>query len=106
MDEGLARRSFSSNQQIYPTSGTKPIVRTQWYEDVVEGQQPFLANHADQMGDQFPDLDIIKSIGCGSIVNVPVVRNGQTVAVINILHEEGFFTQERYDEACALAAIM
>ena len=102
----LARRSYSSNPTTYPTSGTKPILKTQWFKDVVESQKPFLANSPDQMGDQFPDLDIIESLGCGSIVNVPVVKSGKTVAVINILHETGYFTDQRFKEALALAKFL
>lgn len=107
-DAGLARRSYSSNETIYPSGGNlpgeyKPMTPNQWYQDVVVGQQPFLANKASEMGDQFPDLSIIEGLGCGSIVNVPVVKDGKTVSVINILHEEDHFTPERYKAACELA---
>ncbi len=110
-DAGLARRSFSSNQTVYPSGGNlpgeyKPMTRNQWYEDVVVGQRPYVANKLSEMGEQFPDLAVIESIGCGSIVNVPVVRDGKTVSVINILHEEGYFIPERYAAACALAQIL
>ena len=106
LDEQVARRAYSSNHKVYPTSGTKPIVRTQWFKDVVEGQKPFLANYPEQMGDQFPDLEFIKTLGCGAIVNVPVIKNGKTVAVINILHEGGYFTPERYAQALQLAKLL
>ncbi len=102
----LARRAYSSNQQAYPTSGTKPITTNDWFEKVVVRQKPFLANAPEQMGDQFPDLGLITSLGCGSIVNVPVVKDGETVAVINILHATGFFTPERFQAACELANLV
>ncbi|MGJ8530293.1 hypothetical protein [Maritalea sp.] len=107
-DAGLARRSFSSNQTVYPSGGKmpgeyKPMIQNQWYQDVVVDQRPYLANRTSEMGDQFPDLSVIESLGCGSIVNVPVVKDGKTVSVINILHEEGYFTPKRYEAACALA---
>lgn len=101
-----ARRSYSSDPNAYPTSGTKPFIKNQWFKDVVESQEPFLANHPGEMGDQFPDLEIIKKLGCGSIVNVPIVKSGQTVAVINILHEEGYFTDQRFCQAIALAELL
>jgi hypothetical protein len=106
LSAGLARRSYSSDQDTYPTTGTKPIIINQWFQDVIEAQKPFVANHPDQMGDQFPDLDVIQRIGCGSIVNVPIVKNGKTIAVINILHKEGYFTPSRYAAACALASLL
>jgi len=105
-DAGLARRAYSSNPDAYPTSGTKPIVKNDWFEKVVVQQTPFLANAPEQMGDQFPDLSLITSLGCGSIVNVPVIRDGNAVAVINILHAAGFFTPERFEQACALAELV
>ncbi len=106
LDTNLARRAYSSNQSAYPTSGTKPITKNDWFEKVVVQQNPFLANVPEQMGDQFPDLSLITSLGCGSIVNVPVVKDGETVAVINILHTTGFFTPERFQAACELANLV
>jgi hypothetical protein len=103
---GLASRSFTTNEDAYPTSGTKPIIETDWFEKVVINQKAFLANHPDDMGDQFPDLDVIKSLGCGSIANVPVIRNRQTVAVINVLHKAGYFSPKRFEQACALAEFL
>jgi len=105
LDAGLAKRAYSSKPDAYPTSGTKPIIHNDWFEKVVVQQKPFLANAPDQMGDQFPDLDLITSLGCGAIVNVPVVQNGKTILVINILHETGFFTPENFQAACALAEL-
>jgi hypothetical protein len=105
MPAGLARRAYSNHPAEYPVSGTKPIHRDAWF-DIVHGEKrSFVANTIEEIAKVFPDHALIGSLGCGSVVNVPVVLEGDLVATINLLHSAGFYTAERVAHAEAELAI-
>ena len=95
MDAGLARRIFSDHPAEYPVTGTKPIHRDAWF-DIVHGEKrSFVANTINDISKVFPDFELIKSLGCGSVINLPVVLRSNLVATINLLHVEHHYTAER-----------
>ena len=95
MKAGLARRVFTSHPQEYPVSGTKPIHRDAWF-DIVHGEKrSFIANTIEDIARHFPDHELIRSLGCGSVINLPVVLKGELAATINRLHEDRYYTPER-----------
>ena len=86
MEEGLARRVYSSHPVQYPVTGTKPIHRDAWF-DIVHGERrSFVANTINDIARVFPDFKLIQSLGCESVVNLPVVLRNELVATINLLH--------------------
>ena len=40
----------------------------------------------------FPDHALIRSLGCESCVNIPVRWDGQTIGMLNVLHEANWYT--------------
>ena len=94
---GLARRAFTSHPSQYPVSGTKPIGRDGWFDIVHGKQQLFVANTISGIARVFPDHEEIRSMGCGSVVNLPVVIGGMLTATINMLHREHYYGPERVD---------
>ena len=95
MTVGLARRSFSDHPMEYPVSGTKPIKRDAWFDIVHLERRSFVANTIADIAQVFPDFRLIASLGCGSVINLPVIVGNELVATINLLHEENFYTPER-----------
>lgn len=105
MAAGLARRAFSSHPEAYPVSGTKPIHRDQWF-DIVHGEKrSFVANTIEDIAKVFPDHELIASLGCGSVHNLPVVLEGELVATINMLAAPHHYTPERVAAAESLLAL-
>ncbi len=105
MTAGLARRAFSSHPQAYPVSGTKPIQHNAWF-DIVHGEKrSFVANTIEEIAQVFPDHELIASLGCGSVFNLPVVAQGELVATINMLAGPQHYSPQRVAEAEALLAI-
>ncbi|HZY67327.1 MAG TPA: GAF domain-containing protein [Devosia sp.] len=96
---GYVRRVYSSDEAAYPLLGTKPIVFDDTYRKMTEERFVYVANSVEAMRADFPDLDLIVSLGCGSAVNMPVVAGGEMLGSVNLLHEEGWFTPERVEEA-------
>jgi len=95
LDAGLARRAYTNMPDAYPASGTKPIVHNAWF-DIVHGQhKSFVANTLPEIAAVFPDHELIGSLGCGSVLNLPVLLEGELLGTVNLLDAEGHFTPER-----------
>ena len=90
-----ARREFTNDPVTYPTSGTKPIHYDSWYEIVHVQRRPFIANTIADIATVFPDHETIWSLGCGSVVNLPVEIGGALLGTVNMLHEEHYYTPDR-----------
>lgn len=91
----LARRVYSNMPLEYAVSGTKPITIDGWF-DIVHGQKKmFVANTIADIAKVFPDHEQIWALGLGSVINLPVVIDGELVATINLLHEEHYYTPDR-----------
>ena len=103
MAADLARRAYTSHPAQYPTAGTKPITRDGWYDHVIAGRQPFVANTPAEFARYFFDHALITSLGLGSCMNIPVVNDtGQVAGTVNLLAAAGHFTQTRQTAYTAL----
>jgi GAF domain-containing protein len=91
----LARRAYTSDPANYPTSGTKPIRYDSWFDIVHKQRQYFVANTIEDIAKVFPDYELINSLGCQSVVNMPVVIGGELIGTVNMLDVEGHYTPER-----------
>ena len=105
MSAGLARRAYTSDPVSYPASGTKPIHFDDWFEIVHKQRRNFIANTLEDIAKVFPDHELIGSLGCGSVVNMPVILDDELVCTINVLHEAHFYTPERVAALDALLAV-
>lgn len=94
---GYVRRVYSSDETAYPVLGTKPIVFDETYRKMTEERFVYVVNTVQAMRADFPDLDLIVSLGCGSAINMPIVAGGEMLGSVNLLHEEGWFTPERVE---------
>lgn len=92
-------RTYSSQPQAYPVSGTKPVNRSHWFDIIHLERRPFVANTIADIAAVFPDYELIASLGCGSVVNLPVFVGGTLLGTVNLLHEEHY-----YDPARVIAA--
>ena len=86
-------RVYSNNRKIYPLLGTKPIPKNNWTKRVYIQKKEFLAKDFNEIKKLFFDYEIIESLGCGSIINVPVIYNKKILGTLNILHKEKFYNK-------------
>lgn len=100
--QGVARRIFSNMPDAYPVSGTKPARETEWSRRVIGEKRIFVANDIAGIREVFDDHELIRSLGCESVINVPIVAEGRVCGTVNCLHEAGFYTPERVEAAEAL----
>ena len=101
----LARRAYTDDPVHDPTSGTKPIERNAWFDIVHGRRKTFVANTLADIARVFPDAELIGRLGCGSVVNLPVVLGGELVATVNILEAEGHYTPDRVELIHAALAL-
>lgn len=94
---GEARRIYSNMPDAYPVLGTKPVNETHWTGVVLDRHETFVANDIDEIAQVFDDFELIRSLGCESAINVPIVVDGSVIGTINCLHEAGFYTAERVE---------
>lgn len=94
MEAMLARRAFTSHPREYPTSGTKPVEMNDWFAQVCTRRETFVANSLEAIAEVFPDHALIGSLGCGAVINVPVVQGEAVVATINLLDRAGRYTPQ------------
>jgi hypothetical protein len=92
---GKSRRIHTNLPDIYPVSGLKDITPNAWTAQVLDGRKSFVANTLAEIATVFPDHPIIRSLGCGSVINMPVFLAGRFMGTVNILHEPGYYTPDR-----------
>ena len=97
-----AQRVFSNMPDAYPELGTKPLNETWWSDHVLDGHKTFVANDIDAIAEVFPDYELIASLGCQSVINVPIVINGMVSGTINCLDAAGHYTPDRVAASEAL----
>ena len=95
MQAELARRAYTSDPANYPASGTKPIRYDSWFDIVHKERRYFVANTIADIAKVFPDYELIDSLGCQSVVNMPVVIGGVLIGTVNMLDVDGYYTPER-----------
>ena len=105
MANEVARRAYTSDPVSYPTSGTKPIRYDSWFDIVHKERRYFVANTIADIAKVFPDYELINSLGCQSVVNMPVVLRGELVGTVNMLHVEGYYTPERVQMVREIIAV-
>lgn len=95
MAADVSRRSFSSDPVAYPVSGTKPINYGPWFDLVHKQRAYYVANTIEDISKLLFDHELINSLGCQSIVNMPVFIGDEMLGAVNMLNVEGYFTEER-----------
>jgi hypothetical protein len=92
-DSGDSERIYTTHPAQYPVAGRKALNPTAWTEQVLRRQQPYLGRTPDDVRAVFFDHALIATLGCGSVLNLPVVWNGRTLGTINLLHEAGWYDE-------------
>jgi transcriptional regulator with GAF, ATPase, and Fis domain len=89
-----SERLYTSQGPAYPVGGRKTVRPTPCTARVYGARQPYIGRTAADIRASFPDAELILSLGCESVLNLPVVFDGRVLGTINLLHEAGW-----YDEA-------
>ncbi|MAN78212.1 GAF domain-containing protein [Pelagibacterium flavum] len=85
------QRFYSTNVEAYPLTGKKTMGDTPWGDLVIRQHKPFLGRNRADIEWAFFDHELIASLGLGSAINVPVIRHGELLGTLALLHAEGHF---------------
>ena len=99
-------RVYSSNIKAYPLLGTKPIPKNEWTKKVVLNKKNFLGKDMKTIKKLFFDHEVISSLGCGSIINIPVINNNIILGTMNILHKEFYYNSDTVKLAKPFASLL
>ena len=100
--ESLASRVYTNMPEAYPVMGTKEMVPNDWSDCVFDNHRTFAANDIDTIATVFSDHELIRSLGCESVINVPLILDGKVRATLNCLHAAGHYTPGRIARSDAL----
>lgn len=89
-----ARRVYTNMPEAYPLLGTKPLEDDKWSQQVIQRHETFVANNIDDIAEVFFDYELIQSLGCESVMNIPIVVAGEVLGTINCLHEANHYSQK------------
>ena len=91
--EETLHRLYSSRPDINPVGGNKRMGRTAWTEQVLERGEPFIGRTYDDLRRVFADHELLASIGCGSVLNMPIVWDGVVLGSLNLLDRPDRFAE-------------
>ena len=103
---GEAERRYSNQPVAYPVSGRKSMGDTPWFRTVVQAKKPWLGRTMDDIRWAFFDHELIASLGCGSCMNLLVIHDGVLLGTINMLHEEGYYSEADLAVASPFAQLL
>lgn len=89
-----AARVYSNLPGPYPTGGRKRLAPGPWTEAVLDSGQAYIGRTEDDLRTVFPDHELIASLGCTSVLNMPVRWRGRTLGSLNLLHEAGWYDED------------
>lgn len=92
---GRLRRVYTQNASTYAVGGYKPIPANKWTDILIGRHQIYTALSIEAIAEDFFDWQLIQSLGCESIANLPIVVGGETIGAFNLLHEAGYYTRDR-----------
>jgi hypothetical protein len=100
-----SQRYYSNMPREYPVGGRKPINKTHWFRSVLDEGRPYIGRTYEDIADVFFDHELIRSLGCESVLNVPVRWNGGSIGTLNLLHHANWYTEADIPAARHFAAL-
>lgn len=104
--EKESQRVHSSQPLAYPVGGRKPVTDSPWMQRVIHQGLPYIGYRREHIVESFYDHALILSLGCESVVNIPVRWRGQTLATVNLLHQENWYHSDHIALARAVAQML
>jgi hypothetical protein len=100
-----SQRYYSNMPKDYPVGGRKPINQTHWFQRVLGDGECYIGYNYADISDVFFDHELIRSLGCESVINIPVRWNGTSLGTINLLHRRGWYNEGDVATAKVFAAL-
>jgi hypothetical protein len=90
---GESERCWTNQPAAYPVGGRKPLNPTPWTQHVLRELKPHICRNYEEVRGIFFDHELIRSLGCESMLNVPVAFDGKPLGTINLSHQERWYDE-------------
>ncbi|MGE8161536.1 GAF domain-containing protein [Paraburkholderia sp. NPDC080076] len=92
-DEASSRlgRLHSNRLDINPVGGLKRVTQSRWSDQVLRRGEIFVGSSREDIKAVFSEYEVLWSIGCESVLNIPVRKSGVTLGTMNLLGEAGLY---------------
>jgi len=90
-DGKRVERFYTNMPKEYPVGGYKPVTESDWHKLVIGKRQAWVGYNYDDVKWAFFDHELIRSLGCESAINQPVVYAGRVLGTMNLLDSAGHF---------------
>ena len=100
-----SERLYTSQGVAYPVGGRKAVRPTPSTLRVFGERRPYIGRTAADIRASFGDAELILSLGCESVLNLPVVFDGRVLGTVNLLHEAGWYDEGDLPLGLAFAAL-
>lgn len=97
---------YSSRPAVHPIGSSHPIGTPAWNDLVISRGQPYIGCDTDDLRWAYHDAEYLNGLGCGSALNVPVVVSGETVGMVSLMHEAGWYRDEHVQLAMPFAYLL
>jgi transcriptional regulator with GAF, ATPase, and Fis domain len=102
---GLLGRVYSTQQQINPVGGRKRVTKSAWTKQVLEDGRIFRGATREDIKAVFSDYEVLWSIGCESVLNIPIRKQGTVIGSLNLLDGAGHYNEARIEPAYVFAQL-
>jgi hypothetical protein len=86
-----SERFYSNMPDAYPIGGRKPVTDSPWMQRIIGQGEPYIGYTRADIREVFFDYELIWSLGCESVINMPVRWQGHTLGTLNLLHRAGWY---------------
>ena len=90
-DSRESERCYTNQPAAYPVGGRKPFNETAWSRRLFGERRPYIGYTAADIRNVFFDHALIASLGCDSVLNIPVAYDGRVLGTLNLLHEARWY---------------
>jgi hypothetical protein len=91
---GKSTRLYSNLPDSYPAGGRKKLVPGPWSETVLDRGDAYIGRTQEDLRAVFADHELIATLDCQSVINLPVRWRGVTWGSLNLLHAEDWYSED------------
>lgn len=104
-DAQESERLYTSQGATYPIGGRKTVRPTPSTARVFGERRPYIGRTAADIRACFGDAELILSLGCESVLNLPVLFDGRVLGTVNLLHEAYWYDEDDVPLGLTFAAL-
>src|SRR5262249_13519225 len=100
-----SERCYTNQPAASPVGGRKPLTESAWSRQVFGERRAYIGHTADDIRAVFFDHALIASLGCDSVLNLPVVWDGRVLGTLNLLHQARWYGEADVPVGMTFAAL-